>query len=53
MVEDIFIDNSALIKGLSISLLKNLDDFKKAISEKDSKKLLEIFEKSSYFKNQL
>tara|TARA_B100000700_G_scaffold256814_1_gene290239 strand:- start:403 stop:1302 length:900 start_codon:yes stop_codon:yes gene_type:complete len=50
MWRDIFIDNSALIIEAIDKFIKNLDDFKKAISEKDSKKLLEIFEKSRDFR---
>ena len=45
MWRDIFIDNSALIIQAINKFIKNLDEFKKAISEKDSKKLIEIFEK--------
>ena len=50
MWRDIFIDNSALIIKAIDKFIKNLDQFKKAISEKDSKKLLEIFEKSKDFR---
>ena len=50
MWRDIFIDNSSLIIKAIDKFIKNLDDFKKAISEKDSKKLLEIFEKSKDFR---
>jgi len=50
MWKDIFIDNSDLIiKGIN-QFSKSLDEFKKAITEKDSKKLLEIFEKSREFR---
>ncbi len=50
MWKDIFIDNSDLIiKGIN-QFSKSLDEFKKAITEKDSKKLLEIFEKSKEFR---
>ena len=50
MWRDIFIDNSALIIQAIDKFVKNLDEFKKAISEKDSKKLIEIFEKSKDFR---
>jgi len=50
MWKDIFIDNSDLIINGINKFSKNLDEFKKAIAEKDSKKLLEIFEKSKEFR---
>tara|TARA_X000000368_G_C23029210_1_gene711661 strand:+ start:63 stop:962 length:900 start_codon:yes stop_codon:yes gene_type:complete len=50
MWRDIFIDNSAQIIKAIDKFIKNLDEFKKAISDKDSKKLLEIFEKSKDFR---
>ena len=50
MWRDIFIDNSALIIKAIEKFIKNLDEFKKAISEKDGKKLVEIFEKSKDFR---
>tara|TARA_B100000686_G_scaffold51140_1_gene54961 strand:+ start:1114 stop:2013 length:900 start_codon:yes stop_codon:yes gene_type:complete len=50
MWKDIFIDNSDLIIDGIDRFSKNLDEFKKAITEKDSKKLLEIFEKSGEFR---
>ena len=50
MWRDIFIDNSDLIIQAIDKFIKNLDEFKKAISEKDSKKLIEIFEKSKDFR---
>ena len=50
MWKDIFIDNSHLIVNGINQFSKNLDEFKKAITEKDSKKLLEIFEKSREFR---
>ena len=53
MWRDIFIDNSALIIQAIDKFIKNLDEFKKAISEKDSKKLIEIFEKSKDFKKSI
>jgi len=50
MWKDIFIDNSDLIIDGINKFGKSLDEFKKAIMEKDSKKLLEIFEKSKEFR---
>ena len=50
MWKDIFIDNSDLIIDGINKFSKSLDEFKKAIAEKDSKKLLEIFEKSKEFR---
>ena len=50
MWKDIFIDNSDLIIDGINKFSKNLDQFKKAITEKDSKRLLEIFEESSEFR---
>jgi len=50
MWKDIFIDNSDLIIDGINKFSKSLDEFKKAITEKDSKKLLEIFEKSKKFR---
>ena len=50
MWKDIFIDNSSLIIEAIDKFSKNLNDFKNAIKEKDSKKLLEIFEKSKEFR---
>ena len=50
MWRDIFIDNSDLIIDGINKFSKSLDEFKKAIKEKDSKKLLEIFEKSKEFR---
>ena len=50
MWKDIFIDNSDLIVYGINQFSKSLDEFKKAITEKDSKKLLEIFEKSREFR---
>ncbi len=51
MWKDIFIDNSDLIIGAINKFSKSLEEFKKAIEEKDSKKLLEIFEKSKEFRD--
>ena len=53
MWRDIFIDNSALIIQAIDKFIKNLEEFKKAISEKDSKKLIEIFEKSKDFRKSI
>ena len=53
MWRDIFIDNSALIIQAIDKFIKNLDELKKAISEKDSKKLIEIFEKSKDFRKSI
>ena len=53
MWRDIFIDNSALIIQAIDKFIRNLDEFKKAISEKDSKKLIEIFEKSKNFRKSI
>ena len=53
MWKDIFIDNSDLIIDGINKISKSLDEFKKAITEKDSKKLLEIFEKSKEFRRSI
>ena len=53
MWRDIFIDNSVLIIQAIDKFMRNLDEFKKAISEKDSKKLIEIFEKSKNFRKSI
>ena len=50
MWKDIFIDNSDLIITAIDNFAKNLAEFKNAIKEKDSKKLLYIFEKSKEFR---
>ena len=50
MWKDIFIDNSELIIHAIDNFVKNLTEFKNAIKEKDSKKLLDIFEKSKEFR---
>ncbi len=50
MWKDIFINNSDLIIDGINKFSKNLEEFKKAIAEKDSKKLLEIFENSKEFR---
>ena len=43
MWRDIFIDNSHNILKILDEFTKNIDDFKKAITEKNSDKLLKIF----------
>jgi len=53
MWKDIFVDNSDLIIDAINKFSKSLDQFKKAITEKDSKKLLEIFEKSREFREEI
>tara|TARA_B100002051_G_C16601650_1_gene568354 strand:+ start:16 stop:912 length:897 start_codon:yes stop_codon:yes gene_type:complete len=50
MWKDIFIDNSDLIIDGINKFSKSLEQFKKAIAEKDSDKLLEIFKKSKEFR---
>ena len=50
MWKDIFIDNSELIINAIDKFVQNLTEFKNAIAEKDSKKLLDIFEKSKEFR---
>ena len=50
MWKDIFIDNSDLIIDGINRFSKSLEQFKKAIAEKDSDKLLEIFKKSKEFR---
>ena len=51
MWKDIFIDNSDLIIHAIDNFEKNLAEFKNAIKAKDSKKLLDIFEKSKEFRD--
>tara|TARA_B100000214_G_scaffold285871_1_gene215406 strand:+ start:1168 stop:2067 length:900 start_codon:yes stop_codon:yes gene_type:complete len=53
MWKDIFIDNSELIITAIDNFVKNLTEFKNAIKEKDSKKLLDIFEKSKEFRDEI
>ena len=53
MWKDIFISNSSLIIEAIDKFSKSLEDFKKAIIAKDSKKLLEIFEKSKEFRKSI
>tara|TARA_A100001011_G_C14297123_1_gene838974 strand:- start:1159 stop:2058 length:900 start_codon:yes stop_codon:yes gene_type:complete len=50
MWKDIFIDNSGLIIDAIDKFSESLDEFKKAIKEKNSEKLLQIFEKSKEFR---
>ncbi len=50
MWKDIFIDNSNLIIDAIDKFSESLNEFKKAIKEKDREKLLEIFEKSKEFR---
>ena len=51
MWKDIFIDNSDLIIHAIDNFEKNLAELKNAIKAKDSKKLLDIFEKSKEFRD--
>ena len=44
MWKDIFIDNSGLIIDAIDKFSESLDEFKKAIKEKNSEKLLQIFD---------
>ena len=53
MWKDIFINNSSLIIEAIDKFSENLDEFKKAIKEKNSEKLLEIFEKSKEFRKSI
>tara|TARA_B100000579_G_scaffold88048_2_gene69196 strand:- start:1174 stop:1683 length:510 start_codon:yes stop_codon:yes gene_type:complete len=53
MWKDIFIDNSELIINAIDKFVQNLTEFKNAIAEKDSKKLLDIFEKSKEFRKEI
>ena len=53
MWKDIFINNSELIIGAIDKFVKNLTEFKNAIADKDSKKLLEIFQKSKEFRKSI
>ncbi len=53
MWKDIFIDNSDLIIRAIENFIKNLTEFKIAIQEKDSKKLLDIFIKSKEFREEI
>ena len=53
MWKDIFIDNSSLIIEAIDKFSKNLNDFKNAIKEKDSKTFLEIFQKSKEFRKSI
>ena len=53
MWKDIFIDNSGLIIDAIDKFSESLDEFKKAIKEKNSEKLLQIFEKSKEFRKSI
>ena len=53
MWKDIFIDNSESRITAIDNFVKNLTEFKNAIKEKDSKKLLDIFEKSKEFRDEI
>ena len=53
MWKDIFIDNSDLIIDAISNFSRNLEEFKKTIAEKDSKKLLSIFEKAKEFREEV
>ena len=53
MWKDIFIDNSNLIINAIDKFSESLNEFKKAIKEKDREKLLEIFEKSKEFRKSI
>ena len=53
MWKDIFIDNSGLIIDAIDRFSESLNEFKKAIKEKNSNKLIEIFEKSKEFRKSI
>ncbi len=53
MWKDIFIDNSSLIIEAINKFSESLDEFKKAIAEKNGEKLLEIFKKSKEFRKSI
>jgi len=53
MWKDIFVNNSSLIIEAVDKFSKSLDEFKKAIKDKNSEKLLEIFEKSKEFRKSI
>ena len=53
MWKDIFIDNSSLIIDAIDRFSESLSQFKKAIEEKNSEKLLQIFEKSKEFRKSI
>ena len=53
MWKDIFIDNSSLIIEAINKFSESLDEFKKAIADKNSEKLLEIFKKSKEFRKSI
>tara|TARA_Y100000741_G_C18090835_1_gene492690 strand:- start:297 stop:701 length:405 start_codon:yes stop_codon:yes gene_type:complete len=53
MWKDIFVNNSSLIIEAIDKFSESLDEFKKAIKDKNSEKLLEIFEKSKEFRKSI
>ena len=53
MWKDIFIDNSSLIIEAINKFSESLDEFKKAIADKNSEKLLEILKNPKNLENQL
>ena len=53
MWKDIFIDNSGLIIDAIDRFSESLNEIKKAIKEKNSNKLIEIFEKSKEFRKSI
>ena len=53
MWKDIFIDNSSLIIDAIDRFSESLGEFKKAIQDKNSEKLLQIFEKSKEFRKSI
>ena len=53
MWKDIFINNSSLIIDAIDRFSQSLNEFKKAIEEKNSEKLLKIFEKSKEFRKSI
>ena len=53
MWKDIFVNNSSLIIEAVDKFSKSLDEFKKAIKDKNSEKLLEIFQKSKEFRKSI
>ena len=53
MWKDIFINNSSLIIDAIDRFSQSLNEFKKAIEEKNSEKLLQIFEKSKEFRKSI
>ena len=53
MWRDIFIDNSENIMKVLNEFSKNIDDFKKAITEKNGDKLLKIFASTKYLRKEI